>query len=46
VSVIPMRVSRCPLIPSRFTKLKCWKGCRFWHPVDKRCAAEQPKAKK
>ncbi len=37
---IPQRLPRCPMVPTRFTKLKCWKGCLWWNVAEKRCEKE------
>lgn len=32
---------RCPLVPVRFTRLRCWTGCVYWDKAGKRCKVEQ-----
>jgi hypothetical protein len=32
---VPVHLHRCPMVPTRYTKLKCW------NPAEKKCAAER-----
>lgn len=41
MSIIPIALKRCPLIPSRYRRAKCWKRCKWYDPSLKgRCTLE------
>jgi hypothetical protein len=37
---VPVTVKRCPMIPTKYKRLTCWKRCRYWNPAEKRCEVE------
>jgi len=38
--MIPIQVKRCPFVPERFRRAKCWKRCVQWDRKRHECRLE------
>jgi len=38
---VPVRLRRCPLVPTRYKRAACWRLCRYYDKAGARCTLEQ-----
>lgn len=40
---VPIRLTRCPMVPTRYKRLTCWTKCKYWDRIEKRCSISRLK---